>query len=122
MKKFFLLSLILLLTSCSLYNINSEEVTTNYYPSKGSPEEVVYLENVTQPHEIIGYITVNTERIQTMNEVVEKLKREAAIMGGDAITNVGTDASGTWKKLPLRKLLGNAYIRADYTATVVAYR
>jgi hypothetical protein len=50
------------------------------------------------------------------------MKREAAMLGGDAITNIQQYAGGIWKKIPPQKLLGNAYIRANFTATVVAYQ
>jgi len=116
------LSIIFIFSSCSLYKIDSEDVTAKFYPAKSSPQEVQYVENLTAPHEVIGFITVNSERVQTLDEVIEKMKREAAILGGDAITNITTNATGTWKKLPPQKLLANAYIRANFTATVVAYK
>lgn len=123
MKKFNLLSLaVLFLTaSCSFYNVNSEEVSDNFYPSKKSAAEVEFLETVSQPHEVLGFITVNTERNKNMPDVISQMKKEAAMMGGDAITNITTDASGAWKKVPVQKLLGNAYIRANFTATAVKF-
>lgn len=119
---FYSLILLLSVAGCSLYNVNSEEITTEFYPPKSSPSDVIYLETVTQPHEVIGYITVNTERRQKMDDVLIKMKREAAILGGDAITNVKTDASGQWKKLPAQNVVGNAYVRANFTATVVVFK
>lgn len=123
MKKNIILwaALLFLTSACSIYHIDSEETTTNFYPSKSSPDQVKYVENVYQPYEVIGTVTVNAERSRAMNEVIEKLKKEAAILGGDAITDVKTNASGTWKKLPPQKFLGNAYIRANTTATVVVF-
>ena len=119
----FLLGLLIFtITGCSLYSINSEEVTSNYYPPKGSTQEVEYAETITRPHEIIGFVTVNAERNQKMQDVIEKIKREAAILGGDAITNITSNASGSWKKVPPKRLLGNAYVRTNFTATVVAYK
>ena len=118
---FLTVSIMVALTGCSLYNINSEDITADYYPSKKAAD-VVYVENIGQPHEVIGYVTVNAERRQEVSEVMEKIKREAAVIGGDAITNIKTDASGAWKKLPAQKLLGNAYIRANFSATVVVFK
>jgi len=100
---FFILSL----SACSIYHIDSRDSTTHYYPSKKSTDEIAYIEKIDQPHEIIGYVTVNTERRQTITDVLEKMKREAAILGAEALTNIQTDASGTWKNLPAQELIGN---------------
>src|SRR3989338_439112 len=122
MKQTLSLFLIVLLASgCSLYTVSSEETTEEFYPSKSSASQTLYLERVNQAHKVIGYVTVNTERRKTLEEVVDKLKREAAILGGDAITDVQTDATGFWKKLPGQRLIGNAYIRINFKAAVVAF-
>ena len=125
MKKTILLFVLLFITSgCSFYSINSEEVTENYYPPKKSAESVAYLEDVTGPHEVIGFVSVNTERRQKMQDVLEKMKREAAMLGGDAITNITRKTSkGTekMKLVKLRKFFENGYIRSTFTATVVAF-
>ena len=119
----FSISLIaLFLTGCSLYHINFEDVSNISYPAKSSVSQVVYLERVDRPHEVIGYVTVNTERRTPLKEVIEKLKPQAAILGGDAITNIELNASGFWKKPIISKVLGNAYIRANYRAQVVAFK
>lgn len=110
------------LSACTLYHIDSKDITTNYYPSKQSINDVAYLESIDKPHEIIGLITVNAERRQTMEEVMVKIKREAAILGGDIITNIKTDATGYWKSLPAQNFIGNGYIRANFTAVVAIYK
>ena len=104
-----------------MYSVDSQETTMNYYPSKNSPDDVVYLESVPQAHDVIGVVTVTTERNQKMEVIIQKMKREAAILGADAITNINTDATGTWKKLP-PNLLGNAYVRANFSATAVVFK
>ncbi len=116
---FFLI--VLSASGCSLYTVNSEETTEDFYPSKSSASQILYLERVDQAHKVIGYVTVNTERTKTLEEVVDQLKREAAILGGDAITDVQTDATGFWKKLPGQRLIGNAYIRINFKAAVAAF-
>ena len=122
-RVFVLIVLLSFLTSaCSLYRVSSQEVTKNIYPAKESPNEVAYLEEVKQPYEIVGFVTVNTERRQGLEEVIIKMKREAAILGGDAITNITTNATRTWKKIPPQKLLKNGYVRANFTATVIAFQ
>ncbi len=120
-KKYFLIAALLFLTGCSIYNVDSNQVSPNYFPSKKSANDVVYLEKVTEDNEIIGYVTVNTERVQSQNmeDIMYKMKREAAILGADAITDIKTDATGEWKKLPAQKLIGNAYVRANFTATAI---
>lgn len=112
----------LTLTSCSVFHVESEDLSTDFYPSKSNINEVVHIDEVNQPHEILGYVRVNTERNQKISEVIRRMKREAAILGGDAITNIQSDATGEWKKLPAQDLLGNAYVRANFTATVVRFK
>ena len=111
---------VLLTSSCSIYRVNFEEVTDNYYNPK-QPGDIQVLDQMNQPHEIVGYVTVNTERNQRMEDILYRMKTEAAKLGGDAITNIQTNATGAWKKIPAQKFIGNAYVRANYTATVVAF-
>lgn len=124
MKKIIVGFALLILTSgCSFYNINSEEITENYYPPKKSPESVVFLDEVKEPHEVIGFVTVNTERRQKMQDVLEKMKREAAVLGGDAITNITRKTSSGNEKMKLAKLMKyfeNGALRSTFTGTVVA--
>jgi hypothetical protein len=124
-KTIFSLVLALSVSGCMFYNINSEEVTENYFAPKKSTEEVAYLEEVTEPHEIIGFVNVSTERRNKMQDVIEKMKREAAILGGDAITNITRKTATGEEKLKmagLKKFFENGYIRATFTVTVVALR
>jgi len=122
-KKYFFFPLLILLTSaCSMYHVTSEDIADNYYPSKKSALDIIILENVTKPHEVIGIITVNAERRQKIEEVIAKLKREAAILGADAITDLQSDSTGQWKKLPVQAALGNAYVRANFSAVAVAFK
>jgi len=108
--------------SCSIYRINSQEVTDNVYTPKESSSEVVYLERLDRPYEVIGFVTVNTERRQDRETVINKMKKEAAALGGDAITNLQVEATDTWKKMPAQELIKNGYVRANFTATVVAFQ
>lgn len=117
-----LIIIVLIFSSCSLYKVSSEDVTANYYPSKNTADDVIYVEKLDRPHEIIGYVTVNAERRQTISIVIDKIKREAAIMGGDAITGITTDATGAWKKLPAQDVIGNAYVRANFKAAVAVFK
>ncbi|MBP6343824.1 MAG: hypothetical protein KA403_07820 [Candidatus Omnitrophica bacterium] len=108
---------------CSVYQIDSSpEKESVYYPPKKSPMQVVYLEALDKPHEIIGTVTVTTERRQALENILPKMQYEAAVLGGDAITDIQTDATGTWKKIKAQALLGNAYIRANYSAKVVVFK
>ena len=119
-KKIFpLIAVVLLTSSCSLYQVTSYETSDDYFPSKKSPSDVAYLATVDQDHTVIGDVVINTERRQRLDDVIEKMKQQAAVMGGDAITDLKTDSTGTWKKLPAQDLLSNGYVRANFTATVV---
>ena len=112
-----------LAAGCSIYQIDSKpENNAAYYPPKKSPLEIVYLESLDKPHEVIGTVTVTTERRQALENIIPKMQYEAAILGGDAITDIETDATGAWKKIKAQALLGNAYIRANYSAKVVVFK
>ena len=123
MKKILFLILLMFFTSaCSIYHVTSEDVNSDYHPQKKSPIDIVYLETMDQPFDIIGYVHVTAERRQAVADVIERMKYEAATIGGDAITDLKTDATGIWKKLPAQKFIGNGYIRANFTATVVIFK
>ena len=121
-KLVYTVALAFILSSCSLYHIDSEDNAMDYYPAKASADDVAYVETVDKPHEVIGSITVNAERRQKISEIILKMKREAAILGGDAITEIQTDSTGSWKKLPAHKVTGNGYIRANFTAQVIVFK
>jgi len=116
-----LIALIFLTSSCSIYHITSTSTTDDYYPSRENAE-VVYLDQIDDTYEIIGTVLVNAERRQRLKDVIEKMKREAAILGGEAITDIQSDATGPWKRLPIQRTIGNAYVRANFTASVVVSR
>ena len=129
MKRFklFILSIVsaFSICACSLYTIDSETMTSEFYPSKNSRNEVVYLENVNRPYEMIGRVEVNAERTKTkeIQDIIDKLKYEAAILGGDAITNITTNAgNGKWAKNKPKKLFGNANIRTNFVADVIVFK
>jgi len=113
-----LAALVLLTSSCSIYHITSTNTTDDYYPTQ-EIGNVVYLDHIDDTYIIIGTVTVNAERRQRLDDVIEKMKREAAILGGEAITDIQSDATGPWKRLPLQQTIGNAYVRANFTASVV---
>ncbi len=115
-KLFLLICATTLLSACSLYRVDSDETSTDFFPSKPSAKEIVYLETVTQPYEVLGTVSVNTERRTERSEVLEKIKREAALIGGDAVTNVR-------EKPPVHKgILQNAYLRTNYLADVIKFK
>ena len=114
-----LIILVLLTSSCSIYHITSMSTTDDYYPAQETTE-VVYLDRADDTYTIIGTVTVNAERRQQLENVIEKMKHEAAIMGGEAITDIQSNATGPWKRLPIQQTIGNAYVRANFTASVVA--
>ena len=89
---------------------------------KTNIDQVAYLEKVDKPYTEIGTVTVTTERNQDLKNVLPKLKQEAAVLGADAITDVHGDATDTWKQLRPQQLLGNAYIRTNYTAKAIVWK
>ena len=120
-KVIFSLAACVVLVGCSLYKIDSQDTTLDFYPPKASPDKVAFLEKVDQPHEVIGIVTVDAERNRPLDEVVAKMKYEAAILGGDAITDIRRDIDEGAGKRP-EKFLSNAYIRIRYTAKVVVFK
>lgn len=114
------LFLIGLLSGCSLYQITSDETSLDYYPPKSSGDQVLYLKEVPHPYKVIGSVKINAERNQRKEEIIERLKREAAAIGGDAIINVSTLSKGT-PKTKLNQILENARLRESYTADVVVF-
>ena len=109
-------------SGCSIYQIDSKDTSQDYYVPKTSIENVAYIEKVDKPYTEIGIVTVTTERCQSWQEVLPKLKQEAGMLGADAITDVQNDATNLWKKIAPRKLLGNAYIRTTYTARAIVWK
>jgi hypothetical protein len=109
-------------TGCTMYNIDSRDTTLDFYPPKQNISDVQYLETVDKPYVEIGLVTVTTERRQSLEDVLPMLKQEAAILGGDIITDIQTNASGSWEKIKANKLFGNAYLRANYTAKVLVLK
>ena len=122
MRTFLFIIVCLSFSGCSIYQVDSHETSPNYFPPKYSSQDIQYLDTVPQAYEEIGNVTVTTERRQSMDEVLDKMKREAATLGGDALTDLQSDAGGLWKKIKPQKLLGNAYIRTNYTAKVIVFK
>ncbi len=123
MRKIFLMFILAgVLTGCSIYQIDFRNTSEDSYPSKTGIDQVLYMEKVDKPFKEIGVATVTTERRQALEDVLPKLRQEAAILGGDAITDVQSDATGIWKKIKPHKLFGNAYIRATYSAKVIVFK
>ena len=124
MKNLLMISaFVLFLTSCSFYKVDSDITAEKFYPSKETISQVTYLEIISQPHDVIGTVTVNAERNQRLADVIERMKREAAVMGGDAITNIRTNAgNGKWAQIKPKKFFGNANVRTNFIADVVVFK
>jgi len=118
-----LICLTIFTTGCTYYRVHSVDTSEKIYYPKKSSEEVAFIEKITTPHEVIGSVTVASDRSgQRMFVIIERMKHEAAILGGDAITDIQVESDQIWKKIPPKKLFENAYIRANFTASVIAYK
>lgn len=117
-----LLFLVIFTSGCTVYQIDSKDISQDFYAPKTSIDDVVYLEKVDKPYTEIGIVTVTTERNQTLSDVLPKLKQEAAVLGADAITDLQGTSSDMWKKLKPQQLLGNAYLRTDYTVKAIVWK
>ena len=117
-----ILTFVLLLASCSFYKVDSDISAGKFYPSKETTSQVTYLEVISRDHEIIGTVTVNAERNQRLVDVIEKMKREAAVMGGDAVTNIRTNAGdGKWAQIKPKNFFRKGNVRANFIADVVVF-
>jgi hypothetical protein len=119
---FTLLFLAVFSSGCTVYQIDSKDTTQDYYVPKTNIDDVTYVETTDKPYAQIAEVTVTTERRQTLNDVLPKLKQEAGMLGADAITDVQSDATDFWKKLPQQKFIGNGYIRSTYTAKAIVWK
>jgi hypothetical protein len=119
---FTIVFLALFASGCTVYQINSKDMSQEYYIPKTNIDDVTYVEKTDKPYTEIAEVTVTTERRQTLPDVLPKLKQEAGNLGADAITDVESDATDLWKKYAPKKELGNAYIRVTYTAKAVVWQ
>jgi hypothetical protein len=118
---FALLFFVAFSSGCTVYQISSKDMSPDLYVPKTSIDDVAYVEKPDKPYTQIAEIAVTTERRQTFNDVLPKLKQEAGMLGADAITDVQNDATELWKKYAPKKSLGNAYIRTTYTAKAIVW-
>lgn len=109
-------------SGCTVYQIDSKDTSQEYYSPKTSIDDVAYVEKADKPYIEIGKVTVTTERVVTLEDVMPKLKQEAGMLGADAITDLQSDATDFWKALPSQKIIGNAYIRTTYTAKAIVWQ
>jgi hypothetical protein len=122
---FVILILAVSASGCTFYQIDSKDTTEDYYPPKTNLDDVAYVESsdkLDKPYNEIGLVTVTTERRQTLEDVLPKLKQEAGNLGADAITDIHSDGGDFWNSLKPQELLRNAYIRTRYTAKAVVWK
>lgn len=119
---FALIFLSIFSSGCTVYQIDSKDTSQDYYAPKTSIDDVAYVEKADKPYTEIGTVTVTTERNLPLEDVLPKLKQEAGNLGADAITELQSDATDFWKKLPPQKIIGNANIRSIYTAKAIIWK
>ncbi len=108
LRIYFALTFVILLSGCSIYRIDSEDTTLDFYPSKRSLQDVGYLEKIDKPFEVVGMVTVSVENAKSVEEVILKMRQEAAVLGGDAVTGV--------------RFVPEGLIRKRYTGKVVVFK
>jgi hypothetical protein len=114
--------LAVLLSGCSVYQINSKDTSEGYYVPKTSVDDVAYIEKVDKEYTEIAVVSVTTERRQSFADVLPKLKQEAGMLGADAITDVKSEPTDLWKSLKPQRFLSNAYIRTVYSAKAIVWK
>ncbi|MBF0388442.1 MAG: hypothetical protein HQL20_11455 [Candidatus Omnitrophica bacterium] len=85
---------VFVLPGCSLYRIDYQDTTRDYYPPKSSKQDVVYLEKIDKPHEFVGVVVVSVENTRPLEDVLQQMRGQAALLGGDAITAVSSGPEG----------------------------
>ncbi|MBF0485278.1 MAG: hypothetical protein HQL16_02060 [Candidatus Omnitrophica bacterium] len=108
------------LAGCSVYRVDSQDTTLDFYPPKESSQTVPYLEKTSKPYEVIGIVTVTADRTRPLDEVITQMRSEAAMLGGDAVTDLSSQPSAPQKKKD--DLLANAYLRLMYSAKVIVFK
>ena len=109
-------------SGCTVYRIDSKDISQDLYVPKTNIDDVAYIEKTDKPYTEIAIVTVTTERSQSWQDVLPKLKQEAGMLGADAITDVQNEATAFWKKIAPEKFLSNAYIRTTYTAKAIVWK
>jgi hypothetical protein len=104
-----------------VYRIDSEDTTLDFYPPKASANDVIYLEKIDKPYEVVGVVSLDAERTRPMEDILLKMRYEAAILGGDAITDVRSDLNEA-KGGKSEPFLINARLRVRYSAKVIVFK
>ena len=78
--------------------------------------DIEYAPEVTRSYQVIGTLRVKTERNRDWDDVIRKMKMEAAVMGGDAVTDIILDPEMRKDKNANKKL------RVDYIGQVIVYQ
>ncbi len=96
-----------LLAGCTLCRVDSKDLSSDFYPPKDSADQVVYLEKLDKPYDLIGVVKITTERLSPREDVLARMRYEAAILGADAITEIESDQQP---------------FRVQYTAKAVVFK
>ncbi len=107
----------LILSSCSFYQVRSQDDSGFALSApKKSFMDVEYVPEAEEPYRVIGTLKVTTERNRGMEDVIRKMKMEAAVIGGDAVTEVMPDPE------MLEKKERNKRVHVDYIGKVIVYQ
>lgn len=117
----FFLCFLFFMCGCTTYHVDSVDTAVDFYPPKDSEDSVVYLKNVDRPFEVIGEISVVTEQVSSPEDVFVKMRREAAILGGDAFTDIRKDGK-EWRPDEHVRGISQGRILARYSAKVIVLR
>ena len=83
-----MVSFSIFLAGCSLYRVDSQDLSSDFYPPKDSSDQVVYFEKLDKPYDLIGIVKITTERMVPLDDVMARMRYEAAVLGADAITDI----------------------------------
>ena len=95
-------------SGCSVVRIDSEETSFDINVPKNAADKIVFQDKIDGPYEIIGIVSVSAEKAKTLEDVLPRMRQEAAVLGGDVLTGISIEPEGVF--------------RVKYTAKVAALK
>jgi len=93
----FLLFTLIAGTGCSVYQINAEDTSFDINLPKNAADKILYQEKIDGPYELIGVVSVTTEKAKLFEDVLPGMQQEAAALGGDVLTGVRSEPAGAFR-------------------------
>jgi hypothetical protein len=96
-----------IVAGCSLYRVDSKDLSSDLYLPKDSADQIVYIEKLDKPYDVIALLKITADRTSPLEDILVRMRYEAAVLGADAVTDVVSD---------------HALLRVEYTAKAVVFK